>query len=330
MFDEFYNKLEALRKQNDLFVTATVVRREIPSSGKSGDKAIIDKYGEITGWIGGGCVKGIVLKEAADAMKTGKARLVKVGEHSSTEQDGVTNYKMTCMSEGTVEIFLEPVLPPPHLVVIGKTLIAKALVKLAKVSGYRVTAVAPEAKPTTFEKVDELITQINLKQVKISSASSIVICTQGENDEEAIEQVLAQPCFYKAFVASPKKKTAIFENLIGQGFDKEKINAIHSPAGININAKKPEEVAISILAEIIQSQNNLNATGFTKFESTGGDTSRPKFYINPVCGVPVDMNSPKHVVEYKNEKVYFCCDGCKVKFDADPEKYMTSTTYEGM
>jgi len=214
--------------------------------------------------------------------------------------------------------------------VIGKTLIAKALVKLAKVSGYRVTAVAPEAKPTTFEKVDELITQINLKQVKISSASSIVICTQGENDEEAIEQVLAQPCFYKAFVASPKKKTAIFENLIGQGFDKEKINAIHSPAGININAKKPEEVAISILAEIIQSQNNLNATGFTKFESTGGDTSRPKFYINPVCGVPVDMNSPKHVVEYKNEKVYFCCDGCKVKFDADPEKYMTSTTYEGM
>jgi len=105
MFDEFYNKLEALRKQNDLFVTATVVRREIPSSGKSGDKAIIDKYGEITGWIGGGCVKGIVLKEAADAMKTGKARLVKVGEHSSTEQDGVTNYKMTCMSEGTVEIF---------------------------------------------------------------------------------------------------------------------------------------------------------------------------------------------------------------------------------
>ena len=150
-------------------------------------------------------------------------------------------------------------------------------------------------------------------------------CTQGENDEEAIEQALAQACFYKAFVASPKKKTAIFENLIEQGFDKEKIDAMHSPAGININAKKPEEVAISILAEIIQVQNNLQSTGFTKFESTNTGTAKPEFYINPVCGVPVDMNNPKHVVEYKKEKVYFCCDGCKIKFDAGPEKYMTQT-----
>jgi xanthine dehydrogenase accessory factor len=331
MSDEFYDKLEALRKTYDLFVTATVVRREAPSSGKSGDKAIIDKYGEMTGWIGGGCVKGIVLKEAEEAMKTGKARLVKIGEPNTVyKQDGVIDYKMTCMSEGTVEIFLEPVLPAPHLVVIGQTLIAKALVKLAKVSGYRVTAVAPDAKPTTFEKVDELITRLNLENVKISSVSSIVICTQGENDEEAILQALSQPSFYKGFVASPKKSTAIFEALIMQGADRGKINAIHSPAGINIQAKKPEEVAISILAEIIQVQNNLHATGFIQFETGNAGSTKPKFYINPVCGVPVDMNNPKHVVEFNNEKVYFCCDGCKVKFDADPRKYMNSRIPEGM
>jgi xanthine dehydrogenase accessory factor len=330
MFDEFYNKLEALRKQNELFVTATVVRREVPSSGKSGDKAIIDKYGEITGWIGGGCVKGIVLKEAREAMKTGVARLVKVGEQSVSELNGVINYKMTCMSEGTVEIFLEPVMPASHLVVIGKTLIAKALVKLAKVSGYRVTAVAPEAKPNTFEKVDELFTQLNLSHVKVSPASSLVICTQGENDEEAIKQSLSLPCFYKAFVASPKKKKAIFETLAETGLDEIKINAIHSPAGININAKKPEEVAISILAEIIQIQNNLNSTGFTEFASLEPDSVKPRFYTNPVCGVPIDMNNPKHIILYKGEKVYFCCDGCKIKFEADPEKYLTGKTYEGM
>ena len=330
MFDEFYNKLEALRKQNDLFVTATVVRREMPSSGKGGDKAIIDKYGEITGWIGGGCVKGIVLKEAEDAMKSGKSRLVKIGQPVSIiKQDGVIDYKMTCMSEGTIEIFLEPVLPQPHLVVIGKTLIAKALVKLAKASGYRVTAVAPDAKPSTFENVDELITQMNLQSVKISTMSSIVICTQGENDEEALEQVLAQQCFYKGFVASPKKKTAIFENLVEQGINIEKINAFHSPAGIDITAKKPQEVAISILAEIIQVQNNLPNTGFTEFETNTPGAQSPKYYINPVCGVPVDINNPKHIVEYNNEKIYFCCDGCKIKFDAGPEKYMQPQTPKG-
>jgi xanthine dehydrogenase accessory factor len=331
MCDEFYHKLEVLRKQHVLFVTATVVRRETPSSGKSGDKAIINNFGEITGWIGGGCVRGIVLKEAEDAMRNGKSRLVKIGPSPSLiKQDGVIDYKMTCMSEGTVEVFLEPVFPPPHLVVIGQTLIAKALVKLAGVSGYRVTAVAPDAKPDTFENVDELITQLSLKNVTLSSTASIVVCTQGENDEEALEQVLAQSCCYKAFVASPKKKTAIFDNLVLQGFDKEKINSIYSPAGLDIHAKRPEEVAISILAQIIQVQNSLKSTGFTRFETTNLDKGVSKYYINPVCGVPVDMHAPKHVVEYKNEKIYFCCDGCKIKFDADPEKYMKSTTYVGM
>jgi xanthine dehydrogenase accessory factor len=331
MYDDFYHKLDTLRKQNELFVTATVVRREVPSSGKGGDKAIIDKYGDITGWIGGGCVKGIVLKEAEDALKSGKSRLVKIGEpETHIKQDGVIDYKMTCMSEGTVEVFLEPVLPSSHLVVVGKTLIAKALVKLAKVSGYRVTAVAPDAKPDTFDKVDELITQLNLQNVKISTMSSIVICTQGDGDEEALQQVLAQNCFYKGFVASPKKKAVIFESLIEHGTDEEKINAIHSPAGIDITAKSPEEVAISILAEIIQVQNNLKSTGFAGFETNSPGAQSPKYYINPVCGVPVDINNPKHIVEYKNEKIYFCCDGCKIKFDADPEKYMNSTTFEGM
>lgn len=307
-----------------------MIRREIPSSGKSGDKAIIDRHGEITGWIGGGCVKGIVLKEAEDALRTGKSRFVKVGREVSAEiEQQVTEYKMTCMSDGIVEIFVDPILPSPHLVVIGKTSIAKALVKIAKATGYRVTAVAPDAKPDTFEKVDELITQMNLKGVKIAEQSAIVVCTQGENDEEALDQLIQQPAFYKGFVASPKKKSKVFENLIALGLDKKIINTIHSPAGINIEAKTPEEVAVSILAEIIQVRNKLQSTGFTRFKNPGAAAEQPKFYVNPVCGVLVDINNPKHVIEYKNEKVYFCCDGCKVKFEGDPEKYMNATTFEG-
>lgn len=324
MLDQFLIKAQELRKRNEPFAIAIVVRREAPCSGKSGDKAIINKYGEISGWVGGGCVKSIVIKEAEDAMKRNKARLVKVGHSSSSQnQEGVMEYKMTCLSEGTVEVFIEPVLPPPHIVVIGKSAIAKALVNLGKVAGYRMTAVASEAKPDTFTGVDELITQINLHQVRIDQFSSIVVATQGEEDEKALEQALQQSCAYIGFIASKKKKTSVFEFLEQQGIDKKKLEAVKSPAGININAKKPEEVAISILAEIIQVQNNLPASvGFSKYDETRKEAGKSKFYINPVCGVPIDVNSPKHIIEYHGEKVYFCCDGCKIKFEQEPEKYM--------
>jgi len=330
MYEEFFEKLDELRKKNEPFVTATVVRREVPSSGKSGDKAIIDKFGKMTGWIGGGCVKGIILKEADDAIKSGKSRLVKVGKSLSTlKQEGVVDYKMTCMSEGTVEVFIEPVLPSPHLVVIGKTAIAKALVKIARTAGFRITVVAADITPQTFEKVDELITQINLDQVKLFSSSSIVVCTQGEQDEETLEQVLQKNCSYIGFVASRKKKSGVFEYLLQQGMDQKKLDEVHSPAGIDIAAKRPEEVAISIIAEIIQVHNNKPQHA-ESFIDTGENVDseiqndiKPSYYINPVCGVPVDKNSPKHIIEYQGEKVYFCCDGCKVKFEAEPTRYMT-------
>jgi xanthine dehydrogenase accessory factor len=324
MLEQFLKDIEQLRKKNEPFAMALVVRREAPTSGKPGDKAVINKYGEMIGWVGGGCVKGILVKEAGEAMRTGKPRLVKIGKSiNPSNQEGVMEYKMTCQSEGTVEVFIEPVLPAPHLVVIGKSAIAKALVKLGGAAGYRITAVAQDATLKTFEKVDELITQVNLSQVKTTAASFIVVATQGEGDEPALIEALKKDRAYLGFVASKKKMPSINEYLQSSGIDTAAIGSITSPAGIDIHAKKPEEVAISILAQMIGIQNTLLPAVFEKFESVKEDGGKaPEYYINPVCGVPVDKNNPKHVVEYKNEKIYFCCDGCKVKFDAEPEKYM--------
>jgi xanthine dehydrogenase accessory factor len=325
MLDDFLHDTEELKKKNEPFAIAMVVRREAPSSGKVGDKAVINKYGEIIGWVGGGCVKGIIVKEAENAMKTGTARLVKIGKTlSPSKQEGVMEYNMTCQSEGTVEVFIEPILPQLHLMVIGKSAIAKALVKMGKVAGFRITGVAQDANLQTFDKVDELITQVNLSNVKTTAATFIVVVTQGEGDESALLEAVKKESAYLSFVASKKKFLSIKEYLQSSGIDKKKIESIVSPAGIDINAKKPEEVAISIMAQIIQIQNSKAAPlTFEKFESTKADGAKsPVYYINPVCGVPVDMNNPKHVVEYKNEKIYFCCDGCKVKFDAEPDKYM--------
>lgn len=330
MLEKFLEKSQEMSKSNEPFAIAMVVRSEAPSSGKTGDKAVINKFGEITGWVGGGCVKSIIIKEAEDAMKSGKPRLVKIGNSlPASTQEGVIEYKMTCHSEGTVEVYIEPVLPAPHLLVMGHSAIARALVKLGKASGYRVTAVAPDVKPGVFEKVDELITQLNLQNVKTNSATFIVVATQGEQDETALEQAVAKPSSYIGFVSSRKKKAQVFAYLEQMGLDRKKLDSIHSPAGIDINAKTPEQVAISILAEIIRVQTSLPAAaGFSKYDETREEAGKSKFYINPVCGVPVDVNNPKHVIDYKGELVYFCCDGCKVKFEADPKKYMESGVVE--
>lgn len=324
MLEKFLDKSQELNKNNEPFAIALVVRREAPSSGKAGDKAVINKFGEISGWVGGGCVRSIIIKEAEDAMKTGEPRLVKIGNSiPASKLEGVIEYKMTCHSEGTVEIYIEPILPRPHLLVMGNTAIARALVKLGKDAGYRVTAAAPDAKPNSFEKVDELITQLNLQQVKTSNSTFIVVATQGEQDELALEQALSKVSAYIGFVSSRKKRDQVKDFLLQSGQNKNKLDSIHSPAGIDINAKTPEQVAISILAEIIQVQTSSQPTsGFSKYDETREAAGKPKFYINPVCGVPVDIKNPKHVIDYKGELIYFCCDGCKVKFEAEPKKYM--------
>jgi len=122
-------------------------------------------------------------------------------------------------------------------------------------------------------------------------------------------------------VASRKKKEAVFDYLRLSGIADDVLAKVKTPAGIDIQAKTPAEVAISILAEIIQYQHTQPL--IEQFEPLTDDTES-KFYINPVCGIPVDKTAPKHVINYKGQNVYFCCDGCKIKFEQEPEKYVTA------
>src|ERR1019366_4942368 len=139
MLDKFLENIAQLKKKNEPFAIAIVVRTEGPSSSKAGGKAVVNKYGEMSGWVGGGCVNGIIIKEAEDAMKSGKSSLIRIGKTIiPSKKEGVMEYKMTCQSEGAVEVFIEPVLPNSHLVVIGKSEIAQSLVKLAGEAGYRI------------------------------------------------------------------------------------------------------------------------------------------------------------------------------------------------
>jgi xanthine dehydrogenase accessory factor len=324
MHEEYEKKLTDLRKRNMPFATAIVVRREAPSSGKAGDKAIINRFGEVFGWIGGGCTKGIIVKEAGVAMAEGQPRFIRISpEANSKPTNNMKEYKMTCHSGGTVDVFIEPVMPQPHLVVMGKSAIAISLAKLAKAINYRVTVVATDARLEHFPGVDELRTLIDLTPIKFNLHTFLVVATQGEQDEPALLEAFKKDRPYVAFVASPKKREAVFSYLRAEGIAEEALAKVKSPAGIDIHAKNPDEVAISILAEIIQYYRTTPIfETFNALNDADKPTTAPDWYTNPVCGIPVDKATAKHVVEYNNEKVYFCCDGCKIKFDEEPAKYM--------
>jgi xanthine dehydrogenase accessory factor len=316
MSDEFIDHYKELSQGKIPFATAIVVNRIEPSSGKPGDKAIIMQDGTIKGWIGGGCTRGIVLKEALLAIQNGKPRLVNISpEATGATTQGVVSYTMTCQSGGSVSLYIEPVLPRAHILVLGKSHIAMALAKISKAAGYEVTVLAKGVEKEAFPNVDKLIDGDQLDAALIASNSYIVVCTQGENDALALKQAVSSSAEYVSFVSSLKKANSIYNELKKQGITVDLLKKIKTPAGLNINAKLPEEVAISILAEIIS---HLRGD---KKEKEAPTLNMADYFINPVCNVPIQKSTAKHIIKHKDKDYYFCCDGCKVSFEKEPEKY---------
>ncbi len=316
MFNRFLDASSELYQSNEAFAIAYVVKKQGLTSGKPGDKAVVKKDGTLIGWIGGGCSKGIIIKEALEAIQDGKPRMIAIHPDAKEgEEKGVKTYSMTCHSGGAVDVFIEPVLPKPEIIIVGQSHVAYYLSKLAEAMEFRISCVVTNNNTGMFDHVKNTYTGFD--EIK-SEGPYVVVCTQGEGDEKALLSVLNLDFKYLSFVASRKKSNAIFKTLRGFGVTFDQLRLIKTPAGLDINAKLPEEVAVSILAEIIQNYRS---------EEEGESKNTPvqlndDMYINPVCNIPVSKSTAKHIVEYKNEKVYFCCDGCKVSFEKDPEKYM--------
>src|SRR5215472_13730385 len=201
MFDRFVKKAAELLEKGEPFVAASVVRFQAPISGKPGDKAIIFPDGKMWGWIGGGCAQPVVIKEALKALADGRPRLVRISPNSAPE-DGIVDYTMTCHSGGTLDVYIEPVLPKPHIVILGRSPIAQTLARLGKTMGYRVSVFAVEVDIGQFPDVDCLRASFDLHELKITLETFIVVSTQGEGDEEALEQAVKTQAMYVAFVAS--------------------------------------------------------------------------------------------------------------------------------
>ena len=316
MFDQFLSKANELLAKGEAFAVAVVVRFEAPISGKPGNKAIIEPDGKLWGWIGGGCAQPVVVKEALKSIADGQARLVRISPTASPEK-GIVDYTMTCHSGGTLDVFIEPVLPKPHVLILGRSPVARTLATLAKTIGYVVSVAAPGADREAFPGADSVQQGLDLGQFRITPQTFIVVSTQGESDEEALEAAINAGSGYIAFVASKTKAAKTLDDLKDRGLPADKVAKVRAPAGLDIHASSPEEIAVSILAEIIQLQ---KMTGFGP-RPTAGLPTLAKTAKDPICGMTVDTISTKYMSEYAGVMYYFCCAACKHTFDKDPQKY---------
>jgi xanthine dehydrogenase accessory factor len=317
MFDEFLKKADELVMIGESFAIATVVRYEAPVSGKPGDKAIIFADGEVWGWIGGGCAQPAVVKEALKALQDGRPRLVRISP-SSSEGEGIVAYNMTCHSGGALDVYIEPVLPKPHILIMGRSPVGRTLAGLAKVINYTVSVVAPNATQEAHPETDRVQPLLSLRDLKIGPQTFIVVSTQGECDEEALENALRTDASYVAFVASKTKAAKVLQYLSERGIDAERLRQVKAPAGLNIGAGSPEEIAVSILAEIVQ-VSRARTSGQKDTRISSAETGEAK---DPVCGMTVRIDAAKYKSELDGKSVYFCCAGCKQTFDRQPDKYV--------
>ncbi|MCB1417618.1 MAG: XdhC family protein [Notoacmeibacter sp.] len=249
------------KTRGEPFALATVVRTVSVTAAKAGAKALILADGTITeGWIGGGCARGAVLKAAREALADGQSRLVSIqpgdqlSEHrvkAGETRDGVVYARNHCPSQGTMDVFVEPVLPRPNLLICGASPVAVALADLARRMGFFITVCAPAAEHASFGEADRLIDGYAVP-ADGSERDFVVIATQGRGDSAALKAAVEAPSRYLAFVGSRKKAAALKADLIENGIPPARLETIHAPAGLDIGAITPDEIAFSIVAEMIE------------------------------------------------------------------------------
>jgi xanthine dehydrogenase accessory factor len=249
-----------MKAKREPFALATVVRTVAVTAAKAGAKAVILPDGTVSeGWIGGGCARAAVLKAAREAIADGQPRLVSVQPPDALQDQGVQPGEMRagvrfaknmCPSQGTMDIFVEPVLPQPHLVICGSSPVAVAIADLARRIGFAVTACAPKAEQPAFAEVDNRIEDYALPAHE-PGARFIVVSTQGRGDEAALRAALSVDADFVAFVGSRKKAAKLRDTLNAGGIDAARLAKFKAPAGLDLGAITPEEIALSVLAEIV-------------------------------------------------------------------------------
>lgn len=288
MLSTIIDQCNELRAREEPFVLATVVAYKSPQSAKPGSKAIIKNDGSQIGWVGGGCVQPIVLREAKQVLQTGKPKLLTISPDAARDDwEGAESYAMTCEGGGSLEIYLEPFLPKPQLLIVGSSPVAQTVAQLGQLLDFKVIAADPDS-------VREQITE----------NSYVVVATMGNGDEEGLLSVIGTRPKYLGLVASEKKSKALFEYARAKGATDEDIAVVKCPAGIELGSETLPEIALSVAAEIVRVR-----------RATTEQPQELKVATDPICGMSVDVENAKYTSVVGDETFYFCCLRCKETFD---------------
>jgi xanthine dehydrogenase accessory factor len=295
-------------------VHATVVLAERPTSAKAGDEAIVFADGTIAGFVGGTCAESTVRAQALTLLDSGEPRLLRITAQPEEQQpeeqragDRLTVHN-PCLSGGSLEIFLEPILPAPLLVVHGESPIAAALAGLAGALGYHVS--------TTGNVTTSSLTGGSLTGGSVEGAAAVVCASHGRDEEETLTAALAAGVEYVGLVASRKRGEAVVAAL---AVDEAARARVHTPAGLDIAARTPAEVALSILAEIVAERRRVSGRPVEPATGAG-----PASAVDPVCGMSVPTVDASLHLDHAGVRYWFCGTGCLRAFAADPAGYLGS------
>src|SRR5262245_56586972 len=243
MSDDVLGLAVSLRDRGEAFAPATVVRCERPTSAKPGAKGLVRADGSVSGWVGGACAEPVVVREALSALRDGQPRLISlVGEGGVVpgRSEGIVAYSMTCHSGGTLEINVEPFMPTPLLLLIGHGPVVETLAALGRATDFTVDVLPADAS-------DDAVSRHSL-----GPSSCVVVATHGAGDGAALERALRAGAGYVSLVASRRRAAAVVRTLMDRGLGPQHVERLKAPAGLDIGAKTPAEIAVSILADIIR------------------------------------------------------------------------------
>ncbi|HVA87625.1 MAG TPA: XdhC family protein [Candidatus Saccharimonadales bacterium] len=326
------------------FAMATVVAVQRPTSARPGARGLVHPDGTIEGWVGGSCAQPVVIRESLRSLVDGQPRLLRLSKDAPAEGrrgDGVVELVMTCHSGGTLEIYVEPHLPAPILWVAGTTPIAGALVSLASASGWRVSIFDPLAEGEAFPSAERVSLGTDLAWTAGDPSPYVVVATQGVWDEEAVESALRGNAAYVGLVASPTRAAVIRSWLRDEaGLPEDRVAALRAPAGLDLGAETAEEVAVSILGELIQVRRGrapfVAAPGpatLAGAPSASPGKTAPRVddlvLLDPVCGMTVEREHARHLAEHDGIVYAFCSIGCRSRFIRDPAAYVGSSVSSG-
>ena len=327
---EILKQAGELERRGQAFALATVVWRQGPSSSQQGARAIITAEGELHGWIGGACAEPVVIREAQRVIADSTPRLLLLGspdQFGAAIPEGITVVPISCQSEGALEVYIEPVVPAPHLVIVGRSPMAHTLADLARALNWRTDLVAGE----------------DFTAAGAHEQSMVIVATQGHGDEEAVEEAVAARPAYLGLVGSRRRGAAVLGYLADRGLPADQLDRVHVPAGLDLGHTTHQEIAVAILAELVQLRASGALAGAAAAAPARSTTAaapgarppadtparhaeEPAEAVDPVCGMTVAATAASHPLAHDGVTYYFCCTGCRRKFELDPAAYVTRET----